>query len=104
MPALIQRLTIPEKYVLAHVPRTARIRALRVWDSKGEALPREVLDDFPQVPGTLEYLAWEGKEKNLYKLVREDGKIKAVISDALWKRSNAEEGEIDWSEERILDY
>lgn len=64
-------------------------------------LPQAVLDDFPQVPESLEFLKWEAKEKILYKLVRSDGKIRAV-PDMLLRAVN--EAAPSWTEQRILDY
>ena len=61
------------------------------------------------MPDTLEYLAWQGKEKRLYRLVREEegGKVQAVLCESPRKRDGDEEGEVDWMDwmdKRILDY
>ncbi|KAH8725852.1 hypothetical protein GQ44DRAFT_759232 [Phaeosphaeriaceae sp. PMI808] len=90
--------------ILSLLPSTTRIRALRIWDTRGEALPRAFLDDLPTVPDGLEYLGWEGEEKVLYKIERvEGGVVKAVVCDAA-PRTKREGSEEEWDEQRILEY
>jgi hypothetical protein len=60
-----------------------------------------VLDDFPQVPESLEYLEWDAIEKVLYKLEKSNGKVKAVPCKPLRVKI---EGAPAWTEKRILDY
>lgn len=56
---------------------TTKIRTLRLWDMRGEALAQELLDDFPDVPESLERVVWEGKEKVLYSIER-GNRVRAV--------------------------
>ncbi len=53
------------------------------------------------MPDTLEYFAWQAKEKSLYRIVREKGKVRAEKCEDVRVRKGDKE---DWTEERILDY
>lgn len=75
------------------------IRALRIWDERADPLPQAFLNDFPSVPPTLEYLAWDGKKRDMYRLEKENGVIKAVRWDGGKEIHEKEE----WWERRILD-
>ncbi|KAF2734084.1 hypothetical protein EJ04DRAFT_252408 [Polyplosphaeria fusca] len=92
--------------MLSLLPPNTHLRALRLWDSRAEPLPQDLLDDFPAVPATLEYLSWGTQyefdnAKLLYRLERRDGKVKAVPCEPLRKMdANVK---IDWIERRILD-
>ncbi|KAF2791514.1 hypothetical protein K505DRAFT_419092 [Melanomma pulvis-pyrius CBS 109.77] len=90
------------KVVLSILTDQTNIRALRIWDTKGKPLPQSLLDDFPKIPPSLEYLGWEAEEKVLYRFERDGGKVKAVSCEPL--RVVEEEAKKDWSEKRILDY
>jgi hypothetical protein len=92
------------KVILSVLPKETAIRALRVWDSAGKPLPQSLLDDFPAIPSSLEYLKWEGEEKVLYRFIRrEGGKVKAVpCEEKLREVDEKRNGE--WNETRILDY
>jgi predicted DNA repair protein MutK len=53
----------------------------------------------------LEYLAWEGAEKVLYRLERrENGVVKATRCDALRRTGGKEAGDEEWDNGRVLDY
>jgi hypothetical protein len=71
----------------------------------GLKLPNEVLEDFPDIPKSLEYLQWEiGKHREnflLYRLVRSEGQIKAVETQPLRIAKGPKEL---WTEKKILDF
>lgn len=87
--------------MLASLPRTTSIRALRLYDTDAENLPQVILDEFPDVPDSLEYLSWEGKEKKLFKIEREEEKVVAL--PCLYVRERIADDD-NWSEKRILEY
>jgi hypothetical protein len=92
------------KVVLSVLPKETGIRALRVWDTAGKPLSQELLDDFPEVPRSLEYLSWEGEEKVLYQFMRRgSGRVKAVLCEETLREVD-EKKKGDWTEKRILDY
>ncbi|KAJ4362494.1 hypothetical protein N0V83_010588 [Neocucurbitaria cava] len=110
--------TTPEdlRYVLGHLPSTTTIRALRVRDERAKTLPKEMLDEFAGVPESLEYFAWEGEERVLYRVLRGDGGVKCVVCDdneedillgrkmgGGWVVTEDSSGR-RWSERRVLDY
>ena len=89
--------------VLSVLPQSGSIRALRVWDTKGKPLPQGLLNNFPNIPKSLEYLGWEGEEKVLYQFVRSnDGKVKALSCAPIRKVDQELKGR--WDQKRILDY
>ena len=48
-------------------------------DSRGLKLPDEILNQFPDIPKSLEYLKWDtGKKAVVYRLERGAGKVRAV--------------------------
>jgi hypothetical protein len=81
------------------LPRDTKIRALRMSDERGLDLPDEILENFPNVPTSLEYLNWITREKRvLYRLERHGGGIKAVQGEPLRASSAGE----SWVEGRVL--
>ncbi|KAF2650877.1 hypothetical protein K491DRAFT_782272 [Lophiostoma macrostomum CBS 122681] len=72
--------------VLSILPTDTQIRALRLWDEAAGKLSQTILDDFPAVPESLQYLSWEGKEKKLYKVERLDGQVKLQVCDGFGAR------------------
>jgi hypothetical protein len=92
------------KVILSVLPKETGIRALRIWDSAGKPLPQSLLDDFPAVPSSLEYLSWEGEETVLYQIMRRgSGKVKAVLCEEKLREVD-EKKKGEWNEKRILDY
>ncbi|KAF2198075.1 hypothetical protein GQ43DRAFT_474886 [Delitschia confertaspora ATCC 74209] len=90
------------KSVLNLLPSQTKIRALRFYDSAGDTLPEELLNDFPDVPPSLEFLGWECKEgRLLYRFERSDGKVRAVRYEPV--RENSRNAS-DWTDDRILEY
>lgn len=88
--------------VLGHLPANSQLRAIRLSDSRGLPLPEELLESFPEIPSSIEYLRWDTEEsKLLYRLERSEGKTKAVRCDPV--RASSVTGEL-WTENRILDY
>lgn len=65
--------------ILNILPPSTRIHTLRMSDSRGLKLPDEILNQFPDIPKSLEYLKWDtGKRAVLYRLERGAGKVRAV--------------------------
>lgn len=85
------------------LPKDTQIRALRVTDERRLKLPDDLLDNFPEVPASVEYLKWDiGKKEekgSLYRLERNGGRVKAVECEALRKLG----GKTSWVDDRILD-
>ncbi|KAF2705829.1 hypothetical protein K504DRAFT_505557 [Pleomassaria siparia CBS 279.74] len=92
------------KNILSVLPSSdTQIRALRLWDTAGKALPQSFLDDFPRIPTSLEYLSWEAEVPVLYQLTKqENGKVRARPCEPLRVVPEGRKG--DWNEKRILDY
>lgn len=103
------------RYVLSHLPSTTSVRALRVRDERAKTLPKEMLDEFAGVPAGLEYFAWEGEERVLYRIKRGDGGVKCIVCDEKeeggllgrkmgggWEATEDSSGR-SWSERRVLD-
>ena len=81
--------------------KDTRIRALRMSDKRGFKLPDEVLENFPEIPASLEYLKWDvGENGLLYRLERIEGRVRAVECEALGKPGDRE----SWVVERVLEY
>ncbi|KAF2489725.1 hypothetical protein BU16DRAFT_585944 [Lophium mytilinum] len=88
--------------VLEVLPAKSKIRAIRLSDSRGEELSEEFKADVPGVPEGLEFIRWDvGKKKNLYRLERGNGKVKAVLHEPLWQNTSEEKS---WTDERVLEY
>jgi hypothetical protein len=90
-----------QRSIIKVLPKDTQIRALRLSDQRGLTLPEEVLENFPEVPASLEYLKWcIGETGLLYKLERNGGRVRAVECEAL-RRPHGRE---NWVEERVLEY
>lgn len=86
------------------LPKDTQIRALRITDERGLKLKDEVLENFPDLPASLEYLKWDIGEKGergfLYRLERVGGRVRAVECEAPRKPRGLK----TWVDERVLDY
>jgi hypothetical protein len=69
--------------VLSILPENSKIRALRLWDEAAGKLSQEILQDFPAVPASLQYLSWEGQERKLYRVERVNGMVKLQVCDEI---------------------
>lgn len=80
----------------------ASISALRLTDLRGLPLPDEFLEDATalNIPENLKYLGWNTGELVLYRVEREDGRVRLVKS----KAARVLGPETLWTEKRILDY
>ena len=92
--------------VLTLFPPETKIQAIRLWDTKSASLPTELIDDFKfpgvVVPQSLQYLGWECKKgKKLYRLEREEERIRLVECEPLRRVTEAER---NWTDDRILEY
>ena len=83
--------------ILRLLPKDTQLRALRLQDEAGSALPQQMLEDMSGIPDHLEYLSWEAKERVLYKIYRDGSKVRAEQCEPL--RSTVEG---DWTQEKVL--
>ena len=91
-----------QKLVLRLLRPDIPIRALRLSDSRGTPLPAKLLDVFPDVPPSLDYVRWDvGTKKTLYRLERGPGEqLRAVECEPPSKAV----GNGFWTENRVLDF
>ena len=83
------------------LPKDTQIRALRITDERGLKLKDEVLENFPDLPASLEYLKWDiGERRFLYRLERVGRRVRAVECEAPRKPRGLK----TWVDERVLDY
>lgn len=66
------------KRILELIPRESQLRVLKVWDTRAKALPQTFWDGLTSLPSELEFLGWEGEEKEWYRLERVGEAVRAV--------------------------